>query len=173
MSPCFAARLLETSAFATADIYATDVPKPQSAAHYCSDTAFEALWVFLQSEQNITSIWGGDHLPVLDLEACMQHLKGQLAAQMTAGACLCKLAAIELQEVAESDTGTDTAFEYCDMLLTQKGFKAMMKCYEAGVQVWQCACCQATPVCRNSQLSQSACMQCSLPPSAAVSWERP
>lgn len=140
---CFHAA--EASSCATAGVYATAVPNPQSAAHYCSDTAFEALWVFLQSQQNISSILDGDHLPVLNLEVCMLHLKGQLAAQMTAGACLCKLAAIELQEVAESDTGTDTAFDYCDQLLSQKGFKAMMKCYEAGIQVWQCVCCRATP----------------------------
>ena len=122
--------------FATAGVYATAVPNPECAAHHCSDVAFEALWVFLQSEHNIASIMDGDHLPVLDLEACMRNLEGRATAQLTAGACLCKLAARELQEAAESDTGTGTTFDSCDMVLTNKGFKAMLKCYEAGIQVW-------------------------------------
>lgn len=155
--------------FATAGVYASAVPKRQSAAHYCSDTAFEALWAFLQADQNVASILDGDHLPVLKLEACMQHLKGQLAAQMTAGACLCKLASMELHELQESDTGTDTTFDYWDMVLSQKGFKAMLQCYEAGIQVWPCLCCQATPICSSKQ---SACIQCSLLPSAALSCEQ-
>ena len=100
---------------------------------------FEVLFAFLQSKHT-GSILQGDHLPVLDLEVCMQHLEGQLAAQMTAAACLCKLAFMELQE--EEDT--DPSHAYCDQLPSCKGFKAMIRCLEAGTQVWSCVCCQAT-----------------------------
>ena len=119
-----------------AGVHATAKPKHPSAAHYCSHTAFEAFFVFLNSQQNTVSILHGDHLPVLDLERFMQHLKGQLAAQMNAGACLCKLAFIELQKAADADIGAELSYDYCDILLTQKGFKAIMEAYEAGVQVW-------------------------------------
>ena len=136
MWPCFSCTLLKILRSLAAGVYAKARPKRQSAAHDCSDTAFEALFMFLESQQNITSIHHRDGLPVLDLEECMQHLKGQLAAQMNAGACLCRLAIMELQEAADADTGTELSFDYCDILLTQKGFKAVIEAYEAGIQVW-------------------------------------
>ena len=67
----------------------------------------------------------------------MHHLKGQLAVQMTAGACLCQLVFLELQEPPHPHT----EYAYCDMLLSSKGFKAMMQCLEAGIQVRPCTCC--------------------------------
>ena len=99
--------------------------------------AFEALFAILQSEQHTPSILQENHLPVLDLELCMQHLKGQLAAQMTAGACLCQLVFLELREAPHSHT----EYAYCDMLLSFKGFKAMMQSLEAGIQVRPCTYC--------------------------------
>lgn len=135
MCPCSACTLLQVLCFLAAGVYAKARPKHQSIAHDCSETAFEAMFVFLESEQNLTSIRHKDGLPVLDLERCTQHLKGQLAAQMNAGACLCRLAVMELQEAGDADTGTELNFDYCDILLTQKGFKAVMDAYEAGIKV--------------------------------------
>ena len=133
--PCFAAMLPKLLCLLAAGVYAAAKPKHHSAAHCCSNTAFEAFFMFLKPQQNIVSILHGDHLPVLDLERCMQHLKGQLAAQMNAGACLCRLAFVDLQGAAEADIGAELSYDYCDILLTQKGFKAIMEAYEAGIQV--------------------------------------
>ena len=103
--------------------------------------ALEALFAFLQSGHRHTdTILQGDELPVINLELCMQLLEGQPAAQMTAGACLCKLVFLELQ--GKADPGT--AYAYREQLISRKGFKAMMRCLEAGIQVCPCACCSAT-----------------------------
>ena len=125
---------------AIAGTYAEALPLAHSSTLCCSYAAFEALYVFLQPEQTAILLYQG-HLPVLKLEVCMQQLEGQLAAQMTAVACLCKLALMELQE----EVDTDTSHAYCGQVLAYKGFKAMMRCLEAGIQVWSCVCCQARP----------------------------
>lgn len=125
--------------------------------------------MFVNSPQNIVSIRHGDHLPLLDLESCVQHLKGHLSAQMNAGACLCKLAFVELQDAADADIGAEVSYDYCDILLTQKGFKAIIEAYDAGVQVCLALCLLLSYSSR--WVSQSAWKQSILPPSAALSPE--